>query len=553
MIRRREFVAGIGAMLATRLEASRAPLEVAYVNAKLWTGRPRPKPATAFGTIGNRIATVGEDADVRAVCGKSTRVIDLGGAFALPGFMDNHTHFLRASFMLGSPELRTAKTREEFVERVGRAARAVRPGRWLQGGNWDEQMWGGELPTRAWIDGVTADTPVAIVRLDQHLVLLNSLALRLAGIDRNTPDPAGGLILKDAEGEPTGLLKDKAAALVKRVIPPPSDADVDQAIVAGAAYALSKGITQVHVTELDWTTHHSLRRLRAKHGLQMRFYSFVPIEDWRELAALVKTEGHGDDWVRWGGVKGLIDGSLGSRTALFHEPYADDPRNHGLYRTPPEQLRDLIVNADAARLHVTVHAIGDAGNKLVLDMFAEAAERNGPRDRRFRIEHAQHLLAQDIPRFAQQEVIASIQPYHAVDDGRWAVKPLGERRLRGSWAMRSLLDAQASVTFGSDWPVAPIDPLLGVDAAVLRRTIDGAHPLGWTPEQRISVTEALTAYTSANAHAGFQEDRLGVIAQGYLADIVVLDTDLTKCDPARIRDAKVIRTIVDGRTRFGDT
>ncbi|MCE3285512.1 MAG: amidohydrolase, partial [Steroidobacteraceae bacterium] len=330
MIGRREFIAGLGAMLAERrVEASRAPLEVAYVNARLWTGHPRRRSATAFGTVGRCITVVGEDADVRAMRGRSTQVVDLDGAFVLPGFMDNHTHFLRASFMLGSPELRTAKTRDEFVERVGRAARALRPGRWLQGGNWDEQMWGGELPTRAWIDAVTTETPVAIVRLDQHLVLLNSLALRLAGIDRHTPDPAGGLILRDANGEPTGLLKDKAGALVKRVIPPPSDADVDQAIVAGTAYALSKGVTQVHVTELDWTTHHSLRRLRAQDRVRMRFYSFVPIEDWRELAALVKAEGRGDDWVRWGGVKGLIDGSLGSRTALFRDPYADDPGNRG--------------------------------------------------------------------------------------------------------------------------------------------------------------------------------------------------------------------------------
>ena len=554
MIRRRDFVAGVGAMLAARpLGASPAPLQVAYVHARVWTGRPQAKPATAFGTIGNRIAAVGDDRAIRALCDKSTRVIDLGGAFAMPGCMDNHTHFLRASFMLGTPELRTAKTRSEFVERVGRAARGLRPGRWLQGGNWDEQAWGGELPTRAWIDGVTGDTPVAIVRLDQHLVLLNTTALKLAGIDRSTPDPPGGLILRDATGEPNGLLKDRAGLLVKRVIPPPTDHEVDEAMAAGAAYAVSKGVTQVHVTELDWTTHDSLRRLRASNVLPMRFYSFVPLEDWPRLAELTRREGRGDDWVRWGGLKGLIDGSLGSRTALFREPYADDSHNHGLYRTPPERLRDAIVAADAAGLHVTVHAIGDAANEQVLDMFAEAASRNGPRDRRFRIEHAQHLLAEDIPRFARQQVIASMQPYHAADDGRWAAKPLGQGRLHGAWAVRSLLDAKACVTFGSDWPVAPLDPVLGIDAAVLRRTIDGATPQGWTPEQRISATEALTAYTRANAFAGFQDDRLGAIAPGFLADITVLDTDLASCDPERIRTARVLRTIVDGVTRFGET
>lgn len=552
MINRRELLTGIAAMLATRhLYAATASLDVAYINAKLWCGPHGPARASAFGTIGNRIAAVGDNAHIRALASKATRVVDLGGAFAMPGFIDNHTHFLRASFMLSSPELRTAKTREEFVERVARAARALRPGAWLQGGNWDEQMWGGELPTRSWIDSVT-NTPVAIVRSDQHLILLNTLALKLAGIDRNTPDPEGGLIVRDANGEPNGLLKDKAKALVQRVIPPPGDSDIDQAIGTGTAHALSKGVTQVHVTELDWVTHHALRRLRAGNKVGMRFYSFVPIEDWQQLDTLIKAQGRGDDWVRWGGAKGLIDGSLGSRTALFREPYANDPHNHGIYRTPPEKLRELIAAADAAHLQVAVHAIGDAGNDQVLDMFANAAAHNGSRDRRFRIEHAQHLLAQDVPRFAKQHVIASMQPYHAIDDGRWAAKPLGAGRLHGAWALRSLLDAKACVTFGSDWPVAPIDPLTGIKAAVLRQTIDGANPNGWVPEQRITVPEALTAYTSANAYAGFQEDRLGVIAPGFLADIVVLDTDLTTCAPAQIDKARVLRTIVDGRTRFGD-
>ena len=529
-----------------------AMLETAYLNAVVWTGSREAPRASAFGTIGARIAAVGDAARIRALCGKATRIVDLDGAFVMPSFIDNHTHFLRASFMLGTPELRTARTRQEFIERIGRAARDLRQGQWLQGGNWDEQMWGGELPTRAWIDAVTPDTPVALVRLDQHLMLLNTLALKLAGVTRDTPDPEGGLILKDERGEPNGLLKDKAKALVQRVIPAPSDAEIDEAIARGAAYALSKGVTQVHVTELDWTTHHSLRRLRARNATGIRFYSFVPIEDWRELDRLVRAEGRGDEWVRWGGVKGLIDGSLGSRTALFRDGYADDPHNHGLYRTPRERLREMIFGADAANLHVTIHAIGDAGNDQVLDMFEASVARNGARDRRFRIEHAQHLLREDIPRFARQNVIASMQPYHAIDDGRWAGKPLGERRLHGAWAIRSLLDAGARVTFGSDWPVAPLDPLLAIDAAVLRRTIDGAHPDGWTPEQRIDVEEALTAYTAANAYAGFQEDRLGLIAPGRLADVVVLDTDLTTCELAKIRAAKILSTMIDGKTGFAE-
>jgi predicted amidohydrolase YtcJ len=283
----------------------------------------------------------------------------------------------------------------------------------------------------------------------------------------------------------------------------------------------------------------------------MRFYSFVPLEDWQKLDALVKAGGRGDDWVRGGGVKGLVDGSLGSRTAVFRDPYADDPDNHGIYRTPPEKLRELILGADAAGLHITVHAIGDEGNDKVLGMFEEAIRQNGPRNRRFRIEHAQHLLTSDVPRFAQLQVIASMQPYHAIDDGRWALKPLGPERLHGAWAIRSLLDAKATVTFGSDWPVAPMDPLLGIAAAVLRQTIDGANPSGWVPQERITVQESLTAYTTANAYAGFQDDRLGRIAPGFIADLAVLDTDLTRCAPEQIQRAKVLSTLVDGQVRFG--
>jgi predicted amidohydrolase YtcJ len=552
LINRRELLAGMGAMFAARgLFAADRPLDLAYVNAKVWTGQRDVPLASAIGISGNRVSVVGDNERIRKLAGKRTRIVDLRGAFVMPGFVDNHTHFLRASFGLGAPELRTAKTKQEFIDRIAKAAQALRPGQWLQGGNWDEQMWGGELPSRQWIDAVTPNTPVAVVRLDLHVALLNSLALQLAGIDRNTPDPEGGLIIRDEKGEPTGLIKDKAKDLLKPALPKPSDADIDAAIGVGTAHALSKGVTQVHVTELDWVTHDSLRRLRKADKIGMRFYSFVPLEDWRKLDALVKAEGRGDDWVRWGALKGLVDGSLGSRTAVFHEPYADDPTNHGIYRTPPERLRELILDADAAGHHITVHAIGDEGNDKVLGFFEEAIARNGARDRRFRIEHAQHLLESDVPRFAKLNIIASMQPYHAIDDGRWAIKPLGPERLHTSWAIRSLLDARAKVTFGSDWPVAPIDPLLGIAAAVLRQTIDGANPSGWVPEQKITVQEALTAYTTTNAYAGFQEDRLGLIAPGYLADLTILDTDLTTCAPEQITRARVLSTLVDGKVRFG--
>lgn len=551
MISRRG-VLGVGALVCGGAWSAPGDLDAAYVNGRVWTDRGM---VSAFGVRGDRIATVG-DAATKAATGRRTQIVDLQGGFVCPGFIDNHTHFLRASFMLSAADLRGAASRAAFAEAVGTAAAALPSGAWLQGGNWDHELWGGELPTREWIDAVTPGTPVAVVRLDQHMVLLNSLALRLAGIDRDTPAPPGGVIERDSAGEPTGLLKDNAKALVNRVIPKPSDLEIEAALRAGVAFGLSKGVTQSHVTELDWVTHDALRRMRTAGETDMRFYSFVPIADWEKLDAVVREDGRGDDWVRWGGLKGLIDGSLGSRTALFYEDYADEPHNHGLHYTSPDRLEAALTEADQRGLHVTIHAIGDRGNATVLDMMERAAARNGPRDRRFRIEHAQHVNADTVGRFARQNVIASMQPFHAVDDGRWAVNRLGPQRLGGAWggawAIRSLLDSGARVTFGSDWPVAPLDPLSGVRAAVWRETTDGLHPGGWIPEQRITLDEALHAYTAANAYAGFQENRLGEIKPGYLADFVIVDTDLSVASAEQVGKARVLQTVVNGVARYGE-
>lgn len=553
MLNRRSFLAhsatlALAAPVLTR--AAEGPLELALVNGTVWSGRRGARRETAIGILGDRIAAVGADA-VRARTGKSTRVIDLGGAFVMPAFIDNHTHFLRGAWTLTQANLLDSTHRADFTARVGAAARA-RPGRWLLGGSWDEQRLGGELPTRQWIDAVTPDTPVAVPRTDLHTYLLNSVALRLAGITRDTADPPGGVIVRDAQGEPTGVVKDNAKDLVDRVIPVPTDADTDEAMRGGIAHGLSKGIAQAHNPELDWNTYHSLRRLRAVGETGMRFYAMVPLSDWEKMAAIVVKEGRGDDWVRWGAVKGLADGSLGSRTAVFHDDYTDARGQRGVRVMSLADLRTWVTGADKQGLHVTVHAIGDQANDDVLDLYASVAAANGPRDRRLRIEHAQHLALASIPRFAKQKVIASVQPYHAIDDGRWAIQRIGPERLQGTYAFRSLIDSGATVTFGSDWPVAPLDPLTGVYGAITRRTIDGKNPDGWLPEQKITAEQALTCYTRNNAYAGFMDDRTGTIATGYLADITVLDADLLKIDPLKIPDVKVLHTFVGGRHRFGE-
>jgi predicted amidohydrolase YtcJ len=547
-VSRRGFVAsGAAAMLCGPAFAFAGTLDIALINARVWSAGGGI--SDAVGIAGNRIAALGARA-VRSVTGPKTRVIDCKGAFVMPAFTDCHTHFLRGSPNLTQPDLLEVRSREEWVDRIGKAVRDVPRGQWLTGGPWDEQRFGGQLPRKEWVDGVTGDVPIAIPRTDLHSLFLNSAALKLVGIDRNTPDIAGGVIERDERGEPTGVLKDNANHRVLEVMPPPTEAMVEQYMKRGIDNALSKGVAQVHNTEVDWTVQDAARRLREKGPTGLRFYSFVPLRDWERMHALVKAEGRGDDWVRWGSLKCVSDGSLGARTARFHEPYTDDPHTRGVWTTRVEDMREWIPAADAAGMPITTHAIGDEANDIVLDIYLDAARRNGPRDRRFRIEHAQHLSPGAWNRMARQKVIASVQPYHAADDGRWAVKRIGEERLNRTYAFHTLLKAGVKTCFGSDWPVAPIDPLTGIDAAVTRHTIDGANPNGWHPEQRVSIEQTLTAYTRTAAFAGFSEDRMGRIAPGYLADLVVLDRDLLTVPSDQYLKTGVLRTFVDGVERY---
>ncbi|HEY0624073.1 amidohydrolase [Sphingomonas sp.] len=530
--------------------AAEGDLDTAYINAKVWTGAGPTVRADAIGVKGDRIAAIGADA-VRARTGKRTRVIDLQGAFVTPGFIDPHVHFVMASTMLSQPSLRDAANPREFVDRIAAAAKALPRGEWLQGGNWDQDRWGGEMPHRKWIDAVTPDTPVAVVRYDLHMMFLNSLALKLAGIDRNTVAPPGGVIEKDADGEPTGIVKDTVKEMVLRAIGTPTPGQIDAATRRGIDLALSKGVTQVHPTELETNSFDSTRRLRAKGETGLRFRHYLPLKDWEAQAALIKEEGRGDDWVQWGACKVVFDGSLGSRTARFYEPYHDEPGTRGVIVTDPGDLKRWITGADKAGIQVTTHAIGDEANDIVLDTFAAVAKANGPRDRRFRVEHVQHMKPAAIARFKAQDVIASVQPYHAIDDGRWAVRRIGEERLKTSFAFGSLVRSGAHVCMGSDWPVAPIDPLTGLEAAVDRETIDGKNPNGWFPEQRITLAQAMRCYTREGAWAGFNDTKMGLIAPGFLADFVVWDHDFFAIDPHALPKTRVLRTIVGGVQRFG--
>lgn len=537
------------AVLGCTAKKSPAP-ETIYTNASIWTGVPIAARAQALAIREGEIIAIGSNETIAKLRGDSTRVVDLNGAFVVPGFMDSHTHFMSGGFQLASVDLRDAKSPAEFAQRIADFAKSLPEGRWLTGGDWDHEMWGGELPQRAWIDQLTPQHPVFVNRLDGHMALANSRTLQLAGIDRNTPDPEGGTIVRDPQThEPTGILKDEAMALVYRIMPEASEAEQDEAFTRASAHALARGVTQVHDMG-GWNDLATYRRAHTRGDLKLRIYSVVPLGTWAKLAEYVKQNGRGDEWLRWGGLKGFVDGSLGSTTAWFYQPYADAPETSGLMTTDTTALRNWIIAADSVGLHVVVHAIGEAANDWLLNVYAQAANKNGARDRRFRIEHAQHLTHAAIARFAVLGVIASMQPYHAIDDGRWAAKRIGTERIKTTYAFRALIDAKAGLAFGSDWTVAPIEPLLGIYAAVTRRTTDGANPEGWVPEQKITVEEALRAYTSGDAYAGFQENRLGTLEPKKLADFVVLSEDLFAIAPVNIPNVRVLRTVVGGKDRF---
>jgi predicted amidohydrolase YtcJ len=428
-----------------------------------------------------------------------------------------------------------------------------RPGEWITGGDWDHERWPGTpLPERSWIDSVTPNNPVLVSRLDGHMALANSAALRLARFDRATRDIPGGTIVRDASGEPTGVLKDEAQNPVYNVIPTPSNEQSDAAIKRATDWAASKGVTGVADVSVPWYEVTALKRARAKGILTTRVSVYVPLADWRRMADTVKANGVGDQWLRIAGVKGYVDGSLGSTTALFYQPYNDAPETSGLMVTPEDSLRAWIGGADSAGLQVVVHAIGERANGLLLDIYDSVAQAHGPRDRRFRVEHAQHLRRQDIGRFGRAGVIASMQPYHAIDDGRWAEKRIGPERIKTTYAFRSLIDSGARLAFGSDWTVAPLDPLLGIHAAVTRRTLDGKHPGGWVPQEKITVEEALRAYTGGNAYGVFAEKSRGKLAPGYLADIALIDRDLTRIPPEAIERARITATVVGGKLVYSN-
>ncbi|HVP32382.1 MAG TPA: amidohydrolase [Steroidobacteraceae bacterium] len=527
------------------------------VNGRIWTENPRQPEAEAVAIDAPYILAVGSSAAIRALAGPNCQTVDLLGRRVVPGFNDSHVHLLGGGAALIAVQLGDADSQAEFRRRLADYARKLPKGAWIRDGLWDHQRWSpAELPTSKLIDDVTPDNPVFVWRVDGHMALANSAALKLAGVDRNTRDVAGGEIVRDSEGNPAGILKDAATALVERIMPPLTEREMDEAMQAALKEAARDGVTSVQNmadSPVDADTAPKFREFQkfARDGrLTVRIYNAIPLRDWKELGAAGVQAGFGSAVLRIGNLKAFADGSLGSATAWMDAPFTGQPGKSGLASTDLLDSAGMYANiqgADRAGLQVTIHAIGDRANHAILDLFEKAEREDGPLERRFRIEHAQHLRAADIPRFAALHVIASMQPYHAIDDGRWAERILGPERIKTSYAWHSLLNHGAVLAFGSDWPVAPLDPLTGVYAATTRRTLDGKNPQGWVPEQRITVAQAVHAYTMGSAFAEHQEAVKGSLEPGKLADLAVLSSDIFRIAPAEIEKAHVFMTVFDGK------
>ena len=534
---------------------SNETIEKVYYNGVIWTGDKDNPMASAIWVDGDKIQFVGTDDQVLKRSKDHIEKIDLGGRFVTPGFIDNHVHFMSGGLQLSRVDLRNVKSKKEFQELISKADNELNEGTWMQGGNWDHELWGGQYPDRSWIDEVVSNRPVFLDRLDGHMGLANSKALSLANITGDTEDPVGGIILKNSNGQPTGILKDLAMGLCNKLIPEPSSKELDLALKKATEYALSLGVTQVHDMG-SWTDLQTYKRNHSKDELNIRIKIYPWYTNWKDIIQNVRQNGTGDEWLRWDGIKGMMDGSLGSRTAWMHRPYLPETSTKNKEILPTvgiitlddtTDFKYLLRETDKADIQHTVHAIGDKANDWILEEYAKIREELGEKDRRSRIEHSQHLSPSAIERFAKDDIIPSMQPYHLYDDGSWAHKRIGYDLLSRTYIFRSLIDSGANLTFGSDWTVAPLDPVKGIYAAVTRRTRDGKNPDGWFPNEKISVEEALMCYTINNAYAAFWERTTGSIAAGKYADFVVHSSNLLTASNDELFKSKVMRTVIAGK------
>jgi len=529
-----------------------ASVTLALVNARIWTADPDRPWVDALAVSDGRVAAVGTSDAIELLAGDA-EIIDVRQRLVLPGFIDTHTHLLDLDDPTRTVNLVAVRSRSQFVASIA-AATADRPaGTWLLGREWDQRLWGDALPHRDWIDRVTPSHPTWLLQRDGRMGLANGLALEEAGIVAGTP---GAHIEADGTESPalTGILTGAAKRQLEEVMPPPPPAARDRALDNALREAAVRGVTSVHHIG-TWDDLDVFGRALNDGRLTVRVYAAVPIETWVRLDRAVGVgafggpDGRGDEWLRVGAVHLDVDGSLPAHSAAFETAYSDRPVETGRLHVDLSTARALVLAADDAGMQVLTRAVGDRGNRAVLDLYEEVVERHGARDRRFRIELAQHLRPIDIARFSTGPVLLSALPFSIIHDGRWIDRQLGPERARTSFPFRALLDAGAVVTFGSGWldRGSPID---GIYAAATRRTLDGLHPQGWVPAQRLTVEEALRAYTSAGAYAGFAEERTGALTVGRLADFIIVDRGLLTLPPNDVPSVRVTMTVVGGRVVF---
>ncbi|XP_006854791.2 uncharacterized protein LOC18444562 isoform X1 [Amborella trichopoda] len=529
--------------------------DLVVTNATIFTSHHSLLFAEAMAIQDSRILHVGNYSSVQDFIGHGTQQLNIKGKVVVPGFIDSHVHFIPGGLQMAQVELHGVKSKDEFASKVKEATKGKEKDSWVLGGGWNNDLWGGDLPTVSWIDDITPNNPVWLSRMDGHMGLTNSVALRNAGVSKYTQDPVGGSIIRTADGEPTGLLVDSAMKLVVNCIPEISIIERRNAMLRASRFALSRGVTTVVdlgrfypgvSIELSWEDFKDVYSWADSTGnMLIRICLFFPMATWSRLVDTLKHTGRAlSQWLFLGGVKAFADGSLGSNSALFYEPYVDEPTNYGLQVTNSDWLLNNSILADKSGLQVAIHAIGDKANDLILDLNEALIATNGFRDRRFRIEHAQHLLPESVSRFGKQGVIASVQPEHLMDDANSAANKLGQDRAYAeSYLFHSLLSSNARLAFGSDWPVADIDPLAGINVAVKRMPPGWEKP--WIPFERVTLNEALIAHTISAAYACFLDHELGSLSSGKFADFVVLSSD-SWVDFEEHVSASVLATYVGG-------
>ena len=532
--------------------------DLVFLDGVIYTGDAQRPRASAVAIRGEWIVAVGSDADVRAWIGKDTRVVDLHGRFAMPGFNDAHLHLASGGLAKLSVDFTGANSLAEFQQRIRDRLKDYPPGVWMSSRGWDHTLWPGQhFPTRQDLDAVAADRPMIFGRVDGHVAIANSMALKLAGITKDTPDPPAGHIVRDpSTGEPTGMLEeDSAMGVVWHRVPPPSHEQLRRGIEMALAELARNGITSMQdnsVQSFDaWPVFSVYAELKKEGKLTTRISEWLPFDaSLAELEELRRRGGTSDPWLKTGSLKGFLDGSLGSRTAALLAPYSDDPATSGILRMDPVRTKQMSIERDHAGFQIAFHAIGDRANRVALDVFTAVLAANGPRDRRDRVEHAQVIAPDDFSRFADLHVIASMQPSHETTDMRWAEARLGPVRSRGAYAWKTMLDHGVHLAFGTDYPVEEINPMRGLHACVTRELPAGGPPGGWEPQEKISLDDCLRAYTAGAAYAEFEETRKGIIAPKNLADIVVLSDDVTRVPPQELLHIAPVMTVVGGRVVF---